>query len=129
MKKYGTVESVPSNHSKFNSTRECLNVLAIRSATEISSHCFCKRACKCTDYTGRKVFIESKNKSIWEIYLYNVNPVIEIELIPDFPLEQYLGTFGGVLGLGGKLQFVFQLFAFLCILVGNRFVRIRQQQN
>ena len=126
-KKYKSSKYKFSDDLKFNSTRDCLGVFAMELAFEISSHCFCKRACKETTYTGRSERLDSNfEEAIWDISLHNDNPVTEIELFPDFPLEQYLGTFGGVLGLGGKLQFVFQLFVFMCLFVGNFLVHNRQ---
>ena len=94
---------------------------------KISYQCPCKRACKETTYAGRSENFDSNHgEDIWHLLLYNENPVTEIELIPDFPLEQYLGTFGGALGLGGKLQFAFQLFVLLFLFIGTFFVQNRQ---
>ena len=113
-KRYGAPDSEPPHGSTFNSTKECLEVIAVQEALEVIPNCSCKRACEETAYTGWYIPFDSNDEeeAVWYLDLFIENPVTKIELFPDFPLEQYLGAFGGVIGLSGKLQFVFHLFAF-----------------
>ena len=60
-------------------------------------------------------------KTYWNLKLYNEDEVTNIKQVPDFPLEQFCGIFGGVIGLGGKLQVVFQFLVFFILCIGHLF--------
>ena len=125
-KKYRTADAKPFNNSKYNNRRECMRSVVKLIRQKATSICSCQNACEETSYT-----VEKKSKpleygfSFWVIKLYNEGAVTEVNLVPDFPPEQFLGTFGGVLGLGGKLQLVFQFLVFILLCIGHLFVRNR----
>ena len=78
--------------------------------------CKCARACREIVYTAtptRKHF--SFNRWVFDFYLKD--PVTRIELVPDYPLEAFMGSLGGVLGLGGKMMATLQLIIFLSLCI------------
>ena len=88
--------------------------------------CVCKNACEEISFNVKKKrIVNVLDPYTWVLHLYKEVEITEEKLVPDFPSEQYLGTFGGVLGLGGKFQVVFQLFVFILLCFGTLFARNR----
>ena len=110
-----------------NSHKKCLNKVTYDMARKASSLCPCKRACDETTYDAKVKEVDylGYTNGNWTLTLFLDDPLTEINLTPDFPSEQFLGTFGGVFGLGGKFQVAFQVFVFLFLCVGNFFARNR----
>ena len=116
-KKFRTSEAKPFNNSKYTSRRDCLMKVINRMEKLASYMCPCKSACKETTYSIEKEFKEKRAGNEWVVDLYQEETVTEENLVRDFPPERFLGTFGGVLGLAGKFQVVFQVFAFIILCV------------
>ena len=125
-KKYPHVEAETEN-STLESRRKCINEVTYEMARKASSLCTCKRACNEITYTVQKKEIDylGHGTSRWALILFLEDPVTEIKLTPDFPSEQFFGTFGGVFGLGGKFQVVFQVCVFIFLCTVNLFARNR----
>ena len=124
-KKYHTEGAKPSNTSNFESTKECLRMTIEHIRLKATSLCPCQSACEETIYTAEAKKIEKDIKADWRLYFMNENPVTSIQSVPDFPSEQFLGAFGGVIGLGGKYQVIFQLFLFILLFIMNLVARSR----
>ena len=60
---------------------------------------------------------------VWHLYLYNKDAVTNVELVPDYPLDIFLGSLGGVLGLGGKIMATVQLLIFLPLCIVHVCIR------
>ena len=124
---YRTVDVKPFQNSKYANRKECLRTVIEDMKFNAVSLCACKKECEETIYTVVTEKISDTNdNSAWTLKLYNVGAVIKDNLYPDFPDEQYLGTFGGVLGLGGKFQVIFQLFVFVILGFAQLFARHRR---
>ena len=80
--------------------------------------CKCGRACKEIIYTATPVISEKFNDSLRkELLFYLKDPVTRVQIVPDYPLEAFLGSLGGVLGLGGKMMATLQLVIFLSLCI------------
>ena len=127
-KKYRNIDVRPFKNPKYASREKCMEVVAKQVMLEAIPNCTCKSVCKETTYTAEEKYLGSKisGGGNWRLYLYNKDAVTEVNLVPDFPGEQFLGAFGGVLGLGGKFQVIFQMVVFIFLCLGNlRFFRRR----
>ena len=111
------------------SQKECMEVAIKAVVKHAESICSCKRACNETIYSAKEKYLSVSRSPPWRLYFYNVDAVTDVAFFPDFPGEQFLGTFGGVLGLGGKFQVIFQAFVFFFLCIGSLFVRNRWKQN
>ena len=107
------------------SQKECMEVAIKAVVKHAESICSCKRACNETIYSAKEKYLSVSRSPPWRLYFYNVDAVTDVAFFPDFPGEQFLGTFGGVLGLGGKFQVIFQAFVFFFLCIGSLFVRNR----
>ena len=122
-KKYLPVNMKPPNSTQLTSRKNCIrNVLE---KGRRFANCACKCACKETVYTIEKKGFQQYNHNLWYLQLNKQHVVTEVKLVPDFPPEQFLGTFGGVLGLGGKFQILFQLIVFIFLCMGHLIARNR----
>ena len=125
-KKYHAEDPKPFNSTKFTSRKKCMETVVDQMVHRASSICHCKRECEEITYSAQEKLKSKSNdlsRAAWRLYLSNIDPVTEIKMVPDFPLEQFLGTFGGVIGLGGKFQVVFKLSVFLFLVIGKLFAR------
>ena len=117
-KKYLTTNATNFDNAKFANRKECLIKVIGDMLMKVDTICSCKKECKEIAFIVEKdTILEDKNTNHWILYFTNKGAVIEENYFPDFPTEQFLGTFGGVLGLSGKFQVVFQflMFVFACI--------------
>ena len=111
----------------FNASKECRKEAIGYIRFKASSVCpssTCGNPCEEVIYTARdkRIWADRRNAD-WILHFYNENPLTVIKSVPDFPPEQFLGTFGGVIGLGGKLQVIFQFLLLFCLLITNIFAR------
>ena len=84
--------------------------------------CKCARACKEIVYTATPT--RRKDTSVrWEFFFYLKDAATRVDLVPDYPFEAFMGSLGGVLGLGGKIMATLQLMIFLSLCIAN--LRIR----
>ena len=77
--------------------------------------CDCARACKESIYTATATKLISEKK--WMLFLFIKDAVTNVELVPDYPLESFMGSLGGVLGLSGKIMATLQLMIFLSLCI------------
>ena len=108
-------------------SRGCMEHVALKMRWSASVFCTCRSACEEITYSAEEKRIEATFESdyqkIWRLNLYKDTAVTEVKLVRDFPAEMFFGTFGGVLGLGGKFQTVFQLVMFLFLCMNHIFRR------
>ena len=119
-KKYRSFGVEAANDSVLNSRKTCIREVMEKEFAIIPT-CSCKNPCEETAYTAeeKKISVQTTGK-YWNFTLMKQRVVTEVKLVPDFPPGLFLGTFGGVLGLGGKLQVVFQLIVFILLCIGPR---------
>ena len=116
----------PFNSSELDTKKNCKTEFIGVIQAKVASVFPCEKNWEETTYEVDVVAISAdqinKCNETLCIDLINEGPVTEIKLVPDFPSEQYLGTFGGVLTLGGKFQVVFQFLVFIFLYVGHLFI-------
>lgn len=119
--KYSTVKGTPSTDSNIATRKDCLAAVIDQVMLEVIPNCTCRSVCEETKYIGNDVTVVSSSASDrdWLLNLYMKGAAAEVKQVEDFPGEQFLGSVGGVIGLGGKFQVAFQLFVFICLLLGN----------
>ena len=115
----------PFDNSTNSSRNECLTKFTHEARHHALPNCTCSPECKETTYKtswenyGPTQKVSGYNK--WLLVFFNEGAVTDVKLHPDYPLAEYLGGFGGVLGLGAKLMTLLQLLVFL-FLCGKHFV-------
>ena len=91
--------------------------------------CECNRACSESVYTAtvtkdvsyKDIYGDTAEfkKSYWDFNFYLKDAATRIELVPDYPFEAFMGSLGGVLGLGGKIMATLQLIIFLSLCLAH----------
>ena len=116
-KKFRVGNVKPVNSSEFKRRKECIGKVILEMSNIASHKCTCRNACKDTTYTITKQRRESYGDSnfYWSFAVSKEILVTKEDFVSDFPKFQYLSSIGGILGLGGKFQVVFQLFVFISI--------------
>ena len=104
------------NNSKYFSRESCISNLLWQATLRKFPVCSCNRACKEVVYTETTTEIGSSD-SFWYLTLYNKGAVTELKLVEDYPLEAFIGSLGGVLGLGGKIMATLQLIIFISLCI------------
>ena len=114
-KKYNTkVKQIDSTTSLENCFKEVINKIKFRKFPD----CICGRPCKESIYTATPTS-ESRFNHDWIFSFYIKDAAIKIELVPDYPFEAFMGSLGGVLGLGGKIMATLQLVIFLSLCIAH----------
>ena len=115
-----------SNISNLDCRKSCMTNYITKMNKLANYICDCKSACKETNYA-----IETqqmlKSKNYWRLALYKEDIITVEKLVPDFPNAGLLGSIGGIIGLGGKFQVVFQLALFLFLCCKKILVRTNDQ--
>ena len=89
-------------NDRFSSRDECIHTLLLEAISGFLPYCQCSLACKETIYEVNRVdFINlPTHRNSWHlVFSYAKNEVTEIQEVADYPLEDFLGAFGGILGL------------------------------
>ena len=110
------------NNSKYASRDRCIADLLWQATLRKFPICTCGRACKESVYTTTATKTKSSN-GVWYFRLLNKGAVTELDLVADYPLEAFLGSLGGVLGLGGKIMATLQLIIFVSLCIA--YIRVR----
>ena len=98
-------------NSTNNSNPECLH-------TTLVPNCECNPPCDETTYTMTSTKVEGNENKVWEFYLEHKVSITENEQ-PDYPIQEFLGALGGVIGLGAKFMNALQLLIFICLCIAN----------
>ena len=124
-KKYNAGFNQPFVNSKYTSQVECIKKLVQKIMFETISNCTCRNACKEIVYKVNKYKVKNEylDKGHWSLIIRNVDPVTRVDFVPDYPLEEFLGAFGGVLGLGAKCMTLLQLLLFLSFCLVQLFTK------
>ena len=112
----------PKNISNLDCRKSCMTNFIVKMNKLANYICDCRSACRETNYaieTQQMV----KHKNSWRLALYKERVLTEEKLVSDFPKAGLLGSIGGIIGLGGKFQVVFQLAVFLFLCCKKIFVR------
>ena len=89
-----------TNNSKFRCLYE-----------NIPPHCSCPPACNEVTYELDSLKIHD-HQTEWRLSFLHRGVINHIEK-PDYPIQEYFGALGGVIGLGGKFMNIIQLLIFL----------------
>ena len=112
-KKYeGQVKQTANNISLENCLQEVIDQAKLRKTRD----CFCSRPCEEIVYSTT-LFNNGAFLDGWELSFYLKDAATMIKLVPDYPLEAFMGSLGGVLGLGGKIMATLQLMIFLSLCI------------
>ena len=115
-KKFRDGNAKTINDSELQSRKKCIKEVALEMLDLANYKCICRNACKETTYSIEKKKMSGGDSNFyWSFTVSKENLVTEEHFVADFPDFQYLSTVGGILGLGGKFQVVFQLFMFIFI--------------
>ena len=95
------------DHNLTKKTKECLY------SHRIAPNCKCNHACAETTYDVTREVVAHESKG-WRLVLIHKEVVTQVEL-PDYPIQEYLGALGGVIGLGMKFMLMLQLIVFICL--------------
>ena len=124
-KRLRSANDKPLNSSK-QANASCLHDATALMRLSASAICTCQRPCEETTYSASEKLFEARwttGKHGLTLRLYKEKAVTKEKTMADFPREMFLGTFGGVLGLGGKFQAVFQFIVFLFLCFNHIFRR------
>ena len=101
------------DNAKHASQEKCVKSFVDRISFGKFPKCNCRHACKESFYTATAK--KTTEDSQWKLYLYVKGAVTHVELVPDYPLDAFMGSLGGVLGLSGKIMATLQLMIFLSL--------------
>ena len=126
-KRFRSANGKPLNNSK-HADSTCLHNATDLMRLSASATCTCQKPCEETTYSASEKLFDfearwtTRNHGL-TLRLYKDKAVTAEKIMADFPPEMFLGTFGGVLGLGGKFQAVFQFIVFLFLCISHIFRR------
>ena len=93
--------------------------------SELSLRCQCPPACKVVSYKSQSKKMGKDNED-WAIFISYAPTRKEtlIKQVPDFTMEEFLGAFGGIVGLcvGASLLSVIELLLYIILYIVKKIV-------
>ena len=105
------------NNAKYISQEICIEEQLKQAIYKTAPDCTCTHACEETKYSVSFEFLTVNFTGGWYFEIRNIDPVTRVKIVPDYPLEEFLGALGGVIGLGARFMTALQLLIFLSICI------------
>ena len=123
-KNQDTYNGKKTNNENIEHRKNCIRKYILEAMLKEDVNCVCENECEETTYTAiSHITTKSIASADWQILFYHKDVVHRVKHVPDYPLEEFLGAFGGVIGLGTRVMTSLQLLVFLCLCVGHFFKR------